>query len=150
MAKMKIAKAMKIISRLKGEINLIENRLKKCVSCPDSNEYIENFEKLINIRNEKVLELIALKSKVMSANVANNKFTTITLLSELKNEIVMYKDLEIKQGIYKERYAEHDGVVFKTQLTISDKESRIETLQKQINDLTDDLDVFNASTDIEI
>lgn len=86
----------------------------------------------------------------MQANIEHNKFAIITQLSELKNEIVLYKDLNIKQGLYKERYDNGDGIMFKTQITIAEKENRIVELQNRINELTDELDVFNASTDIEV
>ena len=148
--KIKIAKAMKWISRLKGEIKILDDRIRKCISCPESNGFIEDFEKLKHVRDTKVIELIDLKNKVMTANINNNKFYLIAALSELKNEIVLYKDLEIKQGLYKERYDVGGGVMFKTQITVEEKENHIEEVQNRIIELTDELDIFNASTDIEV
>jgi len=149
MATMKIAKAMKIISRLKGEIKLIDDRIQKCVSAPETNEFTENLAFLTNVRVLKVEELIKLKVKVMEKNIQHGKFEIITTLSELKNTIVLYKDLEIKSGIVQVRY-ETTNLTYKTQLTIAEREAHITQLQHQINDMTDELDIFNASTDIEL
>ena len=145
---MKIAKAMKIISRLKGEINLLEDRIGKCVSTIAGNDFTEDMDTLVKTRLNKVEELVTLKVKVMEQNIKHGTFRTITTLSELKNEIVLYKDLEIKVGITKDRYGEAAGTTYKTQLDIATKEAHITKLQERINSLTDELDVFNATTEI--
>ena len=148
--KIKIAKVMKQISRYKGEINLIEDRIKKSISVPEVNEYPEDFVSLTTLRNEKVRELITLKCKVMQKNIESGMFVIITTVSELKNEIVLYKDFEIKQGIVKNRYDENAGLMHKTQITVAECEKHISELQTGINDYTDELDAFNAITEIEI
>jgi hypothetical protein len=141
---------MKVQARLKGEISNLNERLKKCITTNEANDYPENFDELLETYNGKVASLLKYKNAVMVANIKHNKFKDIIQLSELKNKIEIYKDLNIKIGIVTERYADDNGQVSKSQITISEKNERIQDLQDSINNITDDLDIFNASTDITI
>ena len=144
---MKIAKAMKHIARLKGKIADITNRINKCVSTDVDNEFDEKFADLVLTRNNLVSDLISLKDKVMKANIKYDKFTLILELAEAKNKIDMFKNLNIRNGKHNGGFSSNE-TVYKTQYTIAERNDKIEEIQNLINDITDELDVFNASTDI--
>jgi len=146
---MKISKAMKHIARLKGKISDLTQRMSECTSINEENDFIEDFYQLRNDRNKAIVELIEYKDAVMKANIKYNKFITILELAEIKNEIELYKNLFIKQGVTKEGY-NGTTINYKSQITISEKNDKINELQEHINDLTDELDIFNATTDIII
>ena len=146
---MKISKAMKKISRLKGEICKIDIRIHQCISTNDVNEFIEDYNKLMTTREEKVKELMKLKNAVMVQNIKHGKFETIIHLSELKNKIDLYKGLNIKIGITNDGYSS-EPQTYKSQITVTEKNELIDELQRRIEALTDELDEFNATTSIDL
>ena len=144
---MKISKAMKKIARLKGKISDISSRMISCVSTINENEFTEDFNKLYNERKKLTEELIELKNKVMKANIEHGAFITILELAEHKSEIEFLRTLNIKQGTVSKTFS-NEAMVYKTQLTVEEKNKRIDELQEKIDELTDRLDEFNAITNI--
>ena len=142
---MTIAQAMKEIARLRKEIELFRERELSCVKIDVREEYVEDFAELDGLIDIKTKQYIDLKQKVMQANIQNNMFTQILLLGELKDEIELWKELFVGSKI-KAEHITADAI--KTQLTVNDKNRKIETLQEQINDVTDILDDFNSVTQI--
>jgi hypothetical protein len=145
MAKNTVAKAMKQIARTKGKIADLTNRMIKCVNTIDTNNFIEDYATLETTRKEQVALLIDLKNKVMKVNIKHNMFETILTLSERKNEIDFLRGLEVKQGVFTDRYRDTTAT-YKTQVEPQARTKRIDELQDEINELTDTLDAFNATT----
>ena len=146
--KLTIAKAMKQVARTKGQIANLTHRMLKCVNTIDSNNFIENYEELATERETQVAVLCELKDKIMKANIKHNMFGTILILSECKNEIDFLRSLEIKQGVVNSRYNETTNT-YKTQMSIDTRNKKIDALQERINDITDELDAFNATTTLK-
>lgn len=144
---MKIVRAMKQISRLQGEIKEFKKRISNCLSTLEENDFDEYYKELSSKLNEKIKKLIELKSRIMHTNIKYKKFTTILNLGELKSYIDFLRELDPQQGVQQRAY--EDSTKFKSQITISEKNKLIENYQKMINDLTDELDDFNAKTDLE-
>ena len=143
---MKISKAMKQISRLKGAIQSLDKRMVLALTQLKINEYTESFNDLVKLKSETVNQLISLKDKVMAKNIEHNMFYKIITLGELKTELNFYNSLTIKNGAVS-NYGD-TPTVYKSQLTAKDIIAITNTLQLHINDLTDELDIFNATTDI--
>ena len=147
---MKIVRAMKETSRLKGEIKEIKKRLSSCLNTAEENEFDEDFESLNEILSTKIKKLINLKTRIIAANVKHGMFQIILNLGELKSYIEFLKELEPKKGIQESSFSlREENIKFKSQMDISDKNKKIESYQATINGLTDRLDDFNAKTDIE-
>jgi hypothetical protein len=144
---MKIVKAMKRIARIKGEIKELKKRISTCLSTISENEFEEDFTSLNVMLTNKVNEVILLKAAVMKANVTGNKFRTVLELGELKSKMDFLKELDPKIGIHQNRYSE-SKTAYKSQITVTQRNQMLEECQTQINNLTDDLDEFNAKTDI--
>jgi len=85
----------------------------------------------------------------MTVNINKNKFNLILKLGEFKNILDLYRNVDVKVGVVNRAYSQSD-VVWKSQITTATKNKKIESLQKEINDITDELDEFNAITDITI
>lgn len=145
---MKIARAMKQVSRLKGEIKSIKDRMSSCLNTLDENEFTENFNELRDQFFSKVNELIHLKTLIMIENVTKNKFRTILALGEIKSYIEFLKTLEPKNGSCESRFGSTTSK-FKSQMTLSDKNEMLNECQNLINEYTDELDEFNATIKLE-
>ena len=145
---MKIVRAMKEISRIKGEIKEIQKRISKCLNSLEGNEVIEKFDDLMKLLQDKKEKLISLKSGIMSANVKGDMFRVIVRMGELKSHIDFLRELDPKKGTQLEGYRE-TAVRYESQWSDGEKNKAIQTTQNEINKLTDQLDEFNSVTDIE-
>ena len=146
---MKIVKAQKLIKRLKGEIAELQQRISGTLSTLEENEYEADFKALMVTLSEKVKKLIELKVKVMKANIDNDVFKTILSLGELKSRLVFINGLNPVTGSVRAHYGEVERAKYKTQLLPTEKTKMVEECQKAINEMTDELDDFNATTSID-
>jgi len=144
---MKIVKAQKKIAHLKGEVSRLKERAKRCVRTQKGNDFTEKFEDLKNIIESKLNELIDLKVKVMRANIESGVFKKVIILGELKSTIELYRALEVESGTYRQEFGAGE-VSYVSQMTVKQKNDSIEDLQKKIEKLTEELDDFNAITEI--
>lgn len=147
---MKIVRAMKKVSRLQGEIKEIKKRMSATLNTLDENDFTESFIELRSMLYEKVNELMLLKAKIMDANIKGGKFHVILALGELKSMIAFLKELDPKEGVQESRFSmSANNTKYKTQLTLLEKNELISDCQQRINDYTDELDEFNATTELE-
>ncbi len=147
---MKIVKAMKKIARLKGEVRELKKRMSRCLNTLEDNEdFVESYKDLEKELLHKITMIINLKSIIMKANIDNNMFSVIVNLGELKSYMEYLKELEPKSGFNSLNDYSDKNAEFKSQLTIKEKNDKISECQKAINDLTDLLDDFNATTNVE-
>lgn len=145
---MKIVRAMKETSRIKGEIKEIKKRISKCLNTIEGNEFTEKFDILNKLLEEKTEKLVSLKTKIMSANVKNDMFKIIVKLGELKSHMDFLRELEPKKGLDISGFRE-STITYTSQWSDSEKNKAIQITQDEINRLTDMLDEFNSSTDID-
>jgi uncharacterized coiled-coil protein SlyX len=145
---MKIVRAMKETSRVKGEIKEIQKRISKCLNTLEGNEVIEKFEDLMKLLQEKKEKLISLKAGIMSANVKGNMFRVIAQLGELKSHMDFLRELEPKKGAHLDGFRD-TAMIYTSQWSETEKNQAVQKTQNEINSLTDKLDEFNSSTDIE-
>lgn len=147
---MKIVRAMKKVSRLQGEIKEIKKRMSAVLNTLEENEFSESFQELKDSLYVKINELMVLKTKIMNANIKGGKFNVILALGELKSFISFYKELDPKEGVQESRFSmSANNTKYKTQLTLQSRNETVSKCQQLINDYTDELDEFNAVTDIE-
>jgi predicted nucleic acid-binding Zn-ribbon protein len=144
---MKIVRAMKQIKRLQGETKELQKRAESCLNSLEGNEFSENFHELRALITANKMKLRSLKNGVMKANISGNMFEKILLLGELKSTIDFVRELSPKTGIAEDRYGDVKSKYI-SQWTVVGKNSEVQSLQQKINSLTDELDEFNAKTDI--
>lgn len=144
---MKIVRAMKQCKRLQGEIKELQKRASSCLNTIDGNAFSEKFDELLTELAEKKLRLRTLKNGVMLANVKSDMFRKILELGELKSHIDFIRELEPQAGITENRYGEVAQKKI-SQWTVVAKNKAVQETQSKINELTDELDDFNAKTDI--
>jgi len=144
---MKIVRAMKQIKRLQGEVKELQKRASSCLNTIDGNEFSEKFGDILKELAEKKGRLSALKNGVMFANVKGDMFKKILQLGELKSFIDFLRELEPQAGVAEARYGETPQRRI-SQWTVVEKNKAVQQTQQKINDLTDELDDFNAKTNI--
>ena len=146
---MKIVRAMKQVKRLQGEVKELQKRVSHCLNTIEGNEFPEKFDDLMKELTEKKGKLSALKNGVMAANIQGNMFKKILELGELKSHIDFIRELEPRTGLEEARFGDSQSK-YKSQWSIAQKNAAVQKTQQKINDLTDELDEFNAKTDIAV
>lgn len=142
---MKIVRAQKEISRLKGEIKELKHRMERCLNTVEENEFSEDFYMLWELLNTRTMRLITLKNAVMEANINNGKFLLILELGELKNYLEFLRELNPIEGVVTNRF-DDNSQKYKSQSSEKSKQHTISKIQEKINHITDELDDFNAAT----
>lgn len=146
---MKLHKALKVKNRLVGEVTRLKNILARENSYRSDNISTTNHSQVeseLNLATEKLIEL---KAKLGAATVPI--IDKLVRLEELKGSINFLNSLHTREG--KEIVAINDSRVEEyTWFSYINKEkvdSRILSLQLSINSLQDEIDDFNAKTDID-
>lgn len=145
---MKIVKAMKKVARLKGEIKDLKSRMDSCLNTDESNNFSEDYTSLKKELFSKTSELIRLKTGILHTNVSHGMSLRIMHLGELKSFLSYIKEQEPKIGKSSTSHYSEETRVFKSQMTIKEKNDLIALCQKKINEITDELDDFNALTHV--
>ena len=95
--------------------------------------------------SELTNELVALKTKIHRANVG--VYDTIFALSELKNVVKQIKSIPVEEGKVTERYGSI-STIKEVELNIADRDNMVKSIEAQIEQLQDILDVHNSTTEI--
>ena len=92
-------------------------------------------------------ELIALKSKIHRANVP--MFEKIFEMSELKSAIKGLQKMECTEGkSNRERFRMESELVLTSEISLVVRNGKIKNMEERIEYLQDEMDVFNATTEI--
>ncbi len=142
---MKIYQALKEKKKLVNAIMQISNLVKQNNSIPAENDFEFNIEELLKDRNQKVKELIDLKVRLnKSAQVVQ---PLIFELSELKETLKMYQDIDTQQGLVSHQYSDVQ-INKKVQLNKKDVLERMDALRGRIDEIQNKIDEFNYSTEL--
>ena len=151
---MKIAKALKTLSRLKGEAHDLSREIQECVSTIQGNEFDFSYAEKMAEYKVCTSKIANLKAAIMKANVNNSLhgssisvFESICLLAELKNELKLITSLDIKEGIEHNPYSNSE-VSYNSQISNKEKSVLSKKVKKNIEDIIDELDAFNSITEI--
>ena len=145
---MKLTNALKTKSRLAGELVRLQNIFRRENSRRNDNPSKENAGEIWNqivAMSEKLGEL---KAKIAAANVPI--YPKIERMAELKSRIAYLHALPVREGEelvvqYGSEPLKYNWTAFLNQQAI---DAHVHTLQDQINLLQDEIDAFNATTDL--
>jgi hypothetical protein len=102
---------------------------------------------LMDVITRKTDELIALKSKLHRANAP--MFENIFEMSELKSTIKAMQKLDCTEGkSNRERYRMESELVLTSEISLVDRNEFIKKLEDRIEQIQDEMDVFNSNTEI--
>lgn len=153
MAKMSIRKALQkknlLVGKIRGLQTLISNKNVFTDETPENNR--EDTKVLLADLVKMRDGLIALKSAITVANV--HIYPALARINELKSYIEFLKGISTNEGKTTQRvYGASEFLVQVNKATLSEKDIRSlkEETEKEIEDLQEKVDDFNASTFIEV
>ena len=160
---MNLSKALKLKNRLAGEIS----RLRGLVSSYNSIERVGgqgerecDIDVLISDLKDRQEQIVKVKTSIAICNSGGdieklketNTFR-IYLLAELKGEIEFLKGLNTIHGVKLESHFGSENPIQRTYSSkIRDKDvtEAVITIQRTIDKIQDEMDEFNASTDVSV
>jgi hypothetical protein len=148
---MKLAKALKEKNRLGGEVKRLKDLIQRENSKNVKSTSKVDCAKLWADLEETVRKLINIKTAIFKANAGiYNKITTI---GEYKSKVEWIKSLNTKDGV--EDVPNYRGESTKTEQYVAfvkqeEVDQMIVNIQESIAMLQDDLDAYNATTEIEL
>ena len=146
---MKISKALKVKNRLAGEVAALKDIFKRENSRRNDNPSKVSPEEVLNSLTAKRKELIVLKGKISiaSAGIAQS----LSNLAELKLQKNFLAGLPTREGEEVSFVGRDQEKLVYTWTAFLNREALddlLAAIQDQINNLQDEVDTFNASTDI--
>lgn len=147
---MNLAQALKQKNRLAGELvrqqQILQRENARRNDSPSKVNREEVWEKILSISNE----LGELKGKITQANV--NIYPALERMAELKARIAYLQSLPKREGeeVTSVGYSQ-EKIIYKWDSLITQEkcDEMVAEIQEQINDLQDEVDSFNATTEIE-
>lgn len=146
--KVNINQALKHKNALGGKLKVLDSRILQNGSWIKGNTPSYNMEELITERSRTMVDLIQLKAKISRAT--QPVVDKILEMSELKSYVNVLKSLDVKRGIKSDRYSrmESSTTEYESSMTEKEKDGIVEKVESQISKLQDELDSFNATTEI--
>jgi hypothetical protein len=148
---MKLTKALKLKNQLAGEVTELKDRLGKQNSRSAKVPFDYDSREVLTTLREKVDHLVAIKSAIAAANVA--QYPHIFRLAELKGLVALLKALDVRHGVFKEggNYAQPAyEVEYVAQLKKAAVDALVVDLEAEISSLQDQLDEFNHTHSVEL
>jgi hypothetical protein len=103
--------------------------------------------KLMGEISKSTYELIDLKSKIHRANAP--MFEKIFEMSELKSNIKALQKLDCTEGkSNRDRYRMESELVLTSEVSLVERNEIIKGMEDRIEELQDEMDVFNSNTEI--
>ena len=144
--KMNIKQALKEKNKLVAEIKDLYETAKKSNSVEVGNPRRFSVQGSLNEAKEKTAKLVELKTKIHKANLP--VYEKIFRMSEMKNQIKELKDISTNEGKVTQRY--NTVVEIKeVELNAAQIKEMVKGLETEIEKLQDELDVHNATTQID-
>ncbi len=142
---MKIYQALKTKKKLISSIVQITDLINSNNSIQTENEFEFSLPDLLDKRKKKVSELVELKLRL--AKTALETQPNIFILSELKLELQMLRNIDTKQGIGTDEYTDN-VITKKVQLSKVEIIKMIENVIENIDNTQSKIDEFNYSQEL--
>jgi len=143
---MKIAKALKEKNRLKGEIAALKKKITAQNRKVKGNPQPYDVQQLLKELQEKTAQLIQMKSDITHVNQPVQQ--KIYRLAELKALAAFYKTIPVNEGKDAVTRYSDDIFDFEVQVKAPELDKIIVDIERQIEALQDELDVFNHATEL--
>lgn len=142
---MTINQALKEKNRLAGKIKVLDARLASNATWIKGNTPSYNYGELLSQREIEVEALVTLKEKISKATVP--VVGKILKMSESKALIQALRNTGMQRG-RRHEYGLTAPVEYESALTEKERDALVEKYEKDISELQDELDKFNATTEI--
>lgn len=145
---MKLSKALNQKNKLVTELNTLYSKVNKYNSIIEGAEKPYDVRKLLSDIDSKRDEIVRLKTAVHKASepVRDKVF----LLSELKSHVKKINSISTQHGVVREHSYRGNGeaVTFKAEITEVEQENIVKSIEKQIEEIQEQLDAFNHQTEV--
>ena len=143
---MKLAKALKLKNKKLKEYKSTLMKVIQHNSYDVDNKSIYDATNLYNEAVELLKDYLELKTAIhISSEPIRFK---IFQLGEVKSLLNAINGLDTKSGVYKEGYREVTLRTYESSITEEEKALKVKTLENTIELLQDEIDTFNATTDL--
>jgi peptidoglycan hydrolase CwlO-like protein len=144
---MKLSKALKHKNKLVKEIQDLKYKISSHIVVEEGNERPYDVHALAAELNSKKKELVQLKVNIQTKNV--NLLEKLYTLSELKDTLVWMKGIPTGTNLVSEyRNGEYIKVKKISAFSVKETDELVTAIQTQIEKLQDEIDEYNATTDI--
>jgi uncharacterized small protein (DUF1192 family) len=142
---MNVKQALKVKNKLVTEMKAAYGILQKYNSIEEGNPRRYSMTNTLEKIKTLQAELVELKTKIHKAN--QPVYDKIFALAELKGMIKELKKVSTEEGKVNERYGSVVSVK-EVELNVTDIDTAVSILESQIEQLQNELDVHNATTQI--
>lgn len=142
---MNVKQALKVKNKLVTEMKAAYSILQKYNSIEEGNPRRYSMTNTLEKIKTLQAELVELKTKIHKAN--QPVYDKIFALAELKGMIKELKKVSTEEGKVNERYGSVVSVK-EVELTIVDVQNKVDILCVKIEELQNELDIHNATTNI--
>jgi hypothetical protein len=142
---MTVKRALKEKNKLIKEINELYTKIKTYNSVSDDSEKPYSTKELLSNIDSKLNELVELKTKIHLAN--GPVYDKIFRMAELKSHVSKLNQLDCSSGKQKS-WGDTEYTNKVSEIKIVDRDYLIKVSEEEIEKLQDELDEFNATTNI--
>lgn len=147
---MKLAKALKLKNKLAGEVANVQRMIVAANVVEGQNQPPHDVEKLMKDLEANQKALADLKGRISAANAPI--FGKIYLMAEMKSRISFLRTIPTQDGTFQQAGriygSEAKTVLYRATVKAADVERDVKFLSDEIERLQDELDEFNAKTEI--
>ena len=146
---MTVKQALKLKNKLVQDLNKLTEKLHNNNSVIEGNTRDYSAKELLAEMYIKIDELTTVKTKIHKANVSI--YDKIFLLSELKSAVNKLKSLDCTNGFATDYYSRRsESQLSKTaEITTVERDNEIKFLESRIDQLQEELDYHNITTEID-
>jgi hypothetical protein len=143
-----LAKALKLKNKKIAEYNKTIQRMTASNSYDVDSNKVYNSKEQLALAEAQLASYVALKAAIHTTSEPIRE--KIFLLGELKNLVSRIQYIDTTEGVIKtsNRYGSTDPLIFKADISAADKDAKITELEAQIETIQDELDYFNATTEL--
>jgi hypothetical protein len=142
---MNLAKALKVKNKKLAEYNKTLQKVMAHNSYDVTSKKDYNAKTLLDLAETQLQEYVLFKTAIHTASQPVRD--KIFLIGELKSLLSRIQGLSTNEGSIRDRYSS-DTITYAADITLLEKEAKIEALEAGIEKLQDELDYFNATTEI--
>jgi hypothetical protein len=144
---MKLAKALKLKNKKIREYNEVVSRMVRSNSYDVDSKKIYNAAELLIEAEAKLNDLVAFKAAIHSTSEPIR--ATIFKLGETKSFLNTFSNMNTREGIVKESgYREQSVTTYAVDINEIAKTTHVKLLQDAIETLQEEIDTFNATTEL--
>lgn len=144
---MNINQALKRKNELAGKLKVLDTRLSTNARWLKGNQPVYDFHDVLKQRNAVMEELVRLKTKISRAS--QPVVDKILEMAELKALVSNFKHINMEKGLEANSYRASQSVLeYDSAMSTKEKDAEVDGWETRIRVLQDDIDHFNATTEI--